>query len=151
MTFAHVVAPARASLRRRLAILLPLVVGAVVGAVLWRAGAHGRTPPPPPGPNVCVYPAEPTIPPRPEPPAPSPRWDGLERCLREDPFASAARPPVTVADVRRWVEVEHDPVWLSEGYWWFPLSGEGDPQMPSGLYVAVPLEASAPCRGAIVN
>ncbi|HUQ01578.1 MAG TPA: hypothetical protein VM261_03745 [Kofleriaceae bacterium] len=157
MTFGTVSAPSHLVRRRHAAIFLPLAVGLVVGVVLWRAGEQRRTarsPGPGPADNVCVYPPEPVAQARvtlPDPPAPAAAWGGLERCLREDPFASASRPPVTVADVRRWVEVEHDPVWFHENQWWFPLSGEGDPQMPSGLYVAVPLEASAPCGGAIIN
>jgi len=154
MTFGHVSAPSFLASRRRLALLIPLAVGLVVGAALWFAGERKRTQPPPTVvevENTCVYelPPEPPRPPKLVPP--SDAWSQLERCLREDPYASQARPPVTVADVRRWVEVEHDPVWFDTGRWWFPLSGEGDPQMPSGLYVSVPLEASAPCGGAIVN
>lgn len=161
MTFGHVTAPVRLASRRRLAIFIPLGVGLVVGAALWFAGERTRTRTPPPPAVVVEQPActfipspEPPPPPPPEPPKPVPggdAWSALETCLRQDPFASSSRPPVTVAHVRHWVEVEHDPVWFEKGQWWFPLSGEGDPQMPSGLYVAVPLEASAPCSGAIVN
>jgi hypothetical protein len=57
---------------------------------------------------------------------------------------------VSVADVKHWVEDEHDPVWLEKGAWWFPLSGEGEEHYPSGLYISVPLDGSA-CGGAIVN
>ena len=146
MTFGHVTAPhPRLAARRRLAFLLPLVIGLVVGAVLWRAGERPRTPhpaPPPPGPVVVETVVEPL-------PPPAPDWAGLERCLREDEYARERG--ITVDDVRRWVEVEHDPVWLDRGLWWFPLSGEGDAQMPSGLYVGVPRSATTPCAGAIMN
>jgi hypothetical protein len=148
MTFGHVTAPhPRLAARRRLAFLIPVVLGIAVGAVLWRAGERHGTPQSdalPPGP-VVVDSVETVV----EPPPPAPDWQGLERCLREDAYARERG--TTVADVRRWVEVEHDPVWLDGGLWWFPLSGEGDRQMPSGLYVGVPLAETAPCAGAIMN
>lgn len=156
MTLGNVSAPSWLASRRRLAMLVPLALGLVVGAVLWFAAARNRTPQPPAVVEVehsCTY----DIPPDPVPPPPPlapPRdaWSQLERCLREGPFSmEKGLRIVTVADVRHWVEVEHDPVWFEGGKWWLPLSGEGDPQMPSGLYLAVPLEASAPCGGAIVN
>jgi hypothetical protein len=42
-------------------------------------------------------------------------------------------------------------VWLEDGVWWLPLSGEGDPQMPSGIYIGVPTDETSRCRGSIVN
>lgn len=129
-------------------MFLPLALGLVVGAVLWRADERRRTPQVP-GPTVVEHVC--TYEPAPEPTRQELPWDGLERCLREAPFASATWQPPTVADVRRWVEVEHDPVWNENGTWWFPLSGEGDPQMPSGLYVGVPPDGTRPCPGSIVN
>jgi hypothetical protein len=151
MTFGHVTAPhPRLAARRRLALVLPVVLGIAVAAVLWRAGERHGTPhsPPPPTSPVVIEEPVPALEPAPPPP-PAPDWQGLERCLREDAYARERG--ITVAAVRRWVEVEHDPVWLDRGVWWFPLSGEGDAQMPSGLYVGVPLAATAPCAGAIMN
>lgn len=158
MTFGHVVASPRLAARRRLAILLPLVVGLVVAAVFWQAGERRRTPQEPPpdpsiGDGVCTFipPPEPRPENPPKPTAIPEVWTALERCLRENPFGSNYREPPTVADVRRWVEVERDPVWLEDGIWWLPLSGEGNPQMPSGIYIGVPLDETARCRGSIVN
>ncbi|MBZ0235700.1 MAG: hypothetical protein K8M05_25455 [Deltaproteobacteria bacterium] len=154
MTSGHVPLPVRAVTRRRLAILLPLAVGLVVGAILWRAGDR-RCPAPPPGPTVIEhhYAYEPAPPPPPPPMPSADAWAGLERCLREDPHLASLRPPITVADVRHWVEVEHDPTWVEGGVWWLPMSGEGERQMPSGYYVGVPpaATATAPCGGAIIN
>jgi hypothetical protein len=152
MTFGHVTAPhPRLAARRRLAFLVPIVLGIVVAAVLWRAGERHSTPQSPVtlSERTRVEGPEPVVETTVEPAPPAPDWQGLERCLRQDVYARERG--ITVADVRRWVEVEHDPVWLDRGLWWFPLSGEGDPQMPSGLYVGVPLADTAPCAGAIMN
>lgn len=157
MTLGPVATPVRAITRRRLAILLPLAVGLVVGGILWRAGDHGPAAPPPElavVEQVCAYPPAPALTPQPavEKPMPSPdAWAGLERCIAEVTAGSSYRPAVTVADVRRWVEVEGDPVWSEGGVWWFPLSGEGIPAMPSGFYVGVPPSAELACVAAIMN
>lgn len=147
MTLGTVSAPSRLVRRRHTAMWLPLAVGLAVGVALWSAGERGGAArsSAPPALNVCAYPAEPAPPPAPRTDA----WAGLERCLHQDAYALAAH--VTVADVSRWVLVEGDRIWFHEDRWWFPLSGEGDPQVPSGAYVGVPLDVSAPCAGAIIN
>jgi hypothetical protein len=149
MTLGQVVAPAGLS-RRRLALLVPAVVGLLVGIAFWRA----ERPRPRAAGSPPLYTCrEPVATPSPPEPPPSPRatmWPALERCLAEQADTGAGRPRVTVADVRRWVEVEHDPMWLEGNVWWVPMSGEGEAQMPSGYYVGVPMDDS-PCRGAIMN
>jgi len=78
-------------------------------------------------------------------------YDRLAACLEKwNATRAVGWQAVTVADVRQWVEIEHDPVWLENGSWWFPMSGEGDEQSPSGLYISVPL-AGTQCGGAIIN
>ncbi len=153
MTLGQVVAPSCLP-RRRLALLAPALVGLFVGIAFWRAEqprSHGA------GPERLAVCRERVATPAPEPLPPelppSPRatmWPALERCLAEQIDTGAGRPRVTVADVRRWVEVERDPMWLEGNVWWVPMSGEGEPQMPSGYYVGVPMDDS-PCRGAIMN
>jgi hypothetical protein len=75
-------------------------------------------------------------------------WPLLEQCLKARGRWWGA--DITVDQVRHWVLVERDPVWRENGAWWLPLSGEGDPQMPSGIYISVPVDGT-PCGGAIVN
>jgi hypothetical protein len=74
----------------------------------------------------------------------------LEKCLRDRRHPWHDGPTATVAQVRYWVEVEHDPAWFENGAWWLPLSGEGDARWPSGVYISVPLDGRD-CRAAIVN
>ena len=87
------------------------------------------------------------------PHVPQPReheaWDLLERCLRAHPEGPPHRAAITPAEIRAWM-AEGDPAWFDRDAWWFPLSGEGDRDMPSGYYIIVPLDGSA-CGGAIVN
>lgn len=87
-----------------------------------------------------------------DPPKPTPGpdvWARLEACLRSESVTTWVH-DVHVEDVRRYVEVEHDPVWRENGSWWLPLSGEGDERFPSGLYISVP-DTGSTCGGAIVN
>jgi hypothetical protein len=80
-------------------------------------------------------------------------WPLLDKCLHEAPAKSWVH-SVTVEQVRKYVEVEHDPYWYdgppNHGAWWLPLTGEGQEGMPSGQYISVPIDG-APCGGAIVN
>jgi hypothetical protein len=129
-----------------LRVSVPVVAAAALLAAVWLA----RSPEPEPPlktdtPDiVCI---EPTAEPTPS----ADVYDKLAVCLEQ---WNAHRPvgakAVSVADVRYWVEVEHDPVWLEGGSWWLPLSGEGDEHFPSGLYISVPLQGSVR-GGAIVN
>jgi hypothetical protein len=78
-------------------------------------------------------------------------WAKLEVCLKDlDKVWGEKMAPITVAQVRHWVEVEKDPVWFEKGFWWLPLSGEGEPSFPSGIYISVPLHSTT-CGGAIIN
>lgn len=134
---------------------------AVAGLAVWAIVVAQRAPARPPlgqTDYVCQYPAQPPGPepePLPPPPArPIPAdsdYDGLARCLEalradETLGPSLREADVTVAKVRYWVEVEGDPAWQESAGWAFPLSDEGDSQMPSGLYVSVPS-----CGAMIVN
>jgi hypothetical protein len=113
--------------------------------------------------SVCA--AEPEPPPPPAP-RPAPTVDGyrdLAACLQRrndqaDQGAVIRGGHVTVDQVRTWVEIDGDPAWPeSDGAgsrWWFPLSGEGEPDYPSGAYVIVGHDAPSGlliCGGAIVN
>ena len=89
---------------------------------------------------------------RPPPPPPPPTDDVfalLDACLRRE-SVKQTRLVVTVAQVRRWVEVEHHQAWFDDNAWWLPLSSEGDAHYESGAYAVVPFDGSA-CRVAIVN
>lgn len=140
--------------------ILVLFVLAVAAFTWWRRPA----PPIPPAPIACIETerAVPLVDPEPaepvrvptgwhvDPPKPTPGpdvWPRLEACLRTTGWVQRN---VTVEDVRRYVEVEHDPVWLEGDSWWLPLSGEGEQNYPSGLYIAVSMHTTA-CGGAIVN
>ena len=127
---------------------VPVVAMAVLiaaGLLLYRRHhvAHVQAPPPPPEEPECVLRAEPAR------PVPGPDiYQLLDKCLRaHQPWHDAH---VTVDQIRTYVEIEHDPVWLEDGAWWMPMSGEGKAQAPSGLYISVPLDGS-PCGGAIIN
>jgi hypothetical protein len=146
-----------ADLAPRRALMVVLLVAAAA-ALAWcrspfrearpKPPAASSEPAPPEAPASSVSPLSfPRL--RPERPLPEPDvWRLLDACLRSPTRWWTAT--VTVEDVRRYVEVEHDPVWLEANAWWLPLSGEGDPDYPSGLYISVPLDGSA-CGGAIVN
>jgi len=130
-------------------LLLLLVAGGVAIAV------HARRTPPPAPPLVepeitCVEPMMPTEPPAPTLPGPD-IYALLDACLRtgHHPWTDMH---VEVSLVRYWVEVEHDPAWFetSSASWWLPLSGEGEAQSPSGVYISVPVSGAA-CGGALVN
>jgi hypothetical protein len=137
----------RASPPLKRALLLLVVGGSIAVAMHAR---HTSPPPPPPEPvePICVLEAEPAEPPPPNLPGPD-VYALLDSCLRN------ARHPwgdvrVDVSQVRYWVEVEHDPAWFESGSWWLPLSGEGEADSPSGIYISVPL-SGASCGGALVN
>ena len=143
-------APAHVWIRRR---RLALVAVALAAAAL-AAGLFGRRGAEPPAlttvAHVCTYPAEPTPPPPPPEPEPSAEtWDLLERCLGAHPEGPPHRAAITVAEIRGWIALPRA-VWFYEGAWWFPLSDEGTEEMPSGLYLSVPVDGSA-CGGAIIN
>lgn len=136
--------PAPSRIRRRWLVLVA-VVAAAVAALAVEGGREDAAAPPPP-PPVCVMEAEPAPAPPPARPVPGAEaWADLERCLAKQRVGPGYPPRVTLAQVRGWV-AEGDPVWLAEGDWWFPMSGEGEAQMPSGYYLAAPS-----CGGAIVN
>lgn len=134
-----------------LRVSVPVVAGAallIVGCLGWSMRSpQARLYPPKANHNDVIVCAEPPAEPTPDTGA----YDTLAICLEQ---WNANRPvgmkAVTLADVRYWVEVEHDPIWLEGGSWWLPLSGEGDEHFPSGLYITVPLHGSV-CGGAIVN
>jgi len=160
MTFGHVVDSPRLQARRRLALLIPLLVGLVVGVVFWRAGERRRRAHPPAATAVvreCTFVPPPVVvDPEPPPPPPEPvlrptfaHWMALDRCLREEPVGPPHRPAITREDVAGWIS-EGDRFWYDSGLWWFPMSGEGDAQMPSGYYLGVPDDGSR-CHGAIMN
>lgn len=158
MTPGTAVAPARLARQRRSWLVLLAVAAMAAGALGWRA-MHPPRPaaiPPPVDDLACVSapepgPPGPIAPPEPSKAKPGPEtWTALERCLADGVnFGSPNMARVTVAQVRGWI-AEGDPVWLESGRWWLPLSGEGLRDMPSGLYISVPLDG-APCGGAIVN
>lgn len=153
MPLGTVVAPARLARHRRWLLVLA-AVAAAGGALGWRA-LQPRPEPAPEPPVLCsIRPYEPPAPEPPEQPEPSPgpaAWTALERCLAEGVnFGSPNMAPVTVAQIRGWI-AEGDPVWFEQDRWWLPLSGEGQRDMPSGLYISVPLDETAPCGGAIIN
>jgi hypothetical protein len=86
-------------------------------------------------------------------------WRLLDQCLRSARLKGYVPPDLTVADIRRFVEVEHDPIWIERAdrsrtqreMLWLPLTSEGNEQSPSGRYIAVPLDGSDDCDGALVN
>lgn len=99
-------------------------------------------------PSACAPAPSEVAPAPPAPPTPGPEvYAALADCLRNWPETH-----VTVDDIRRFVEVEHDPTWREEpGTWWLPLSGEGQPDYPSGLYAAITPAGPSVCQYAIVN
>ena len=136
---------------------------ALTGVIVARAcRGHGASAPPPASAPAPAAPIEAPVTQTPaelrgsvadEKPLPGDDiWPLLERCMKDK--ARWWRVEITVEQVRHWVLVERDPVWYEgpprHGAWWLPLSGEGEAQMPSGLYVSVPVDG-APCGGAIVN
>jgi hypothetical protein len=131
-------------------LLVPLIVGAVVGTAMFVAARPAAALKVMPEPYVCVMPEAPHEPPPPEPKAQpgTAAWDLLARCLATHRFSPPSRPP-SLEEIRGFVR-NGDPVWLYENAWNFPLSDEGDAQMPSGWYVVVPLDGS-PCGESIVN
>jgi hypothetical protein len=131
----------------------PPFVGLVllIAAGVYALWSHRARPPVQPvDPEIiCV---EPVAQPDPPPEKPMPGDDvytRLQACF-DKPQQFVKDMHVTVAQVRYWVEVEHDPVWRENGAWWLPLSGEGEPTFPSGIYISVP-DIGPTCGGAIVN
>src|SRR5262245_38851790 len=122
--------------RRRLALLvIPVLV------LLASSRLHPRT-------SLAVSPAPlpaPVCEAEPAPRGPGPDvWAALERCLRASPY------DVTAEQVRRWVEVDHEPAWEILGAWELPLSDEGEPDFPSGMYVLLH-PADPQCSYSLVN
>lgn len=152
MSQTYVAAP---RVRARFRIVLAAVVAAAAIAALI-AGRSTSSLPTPIGPKqlVCeeLEPPTPVPPPKPTPTADS--YAALAACLKiwhADNRTGSIGPSmreadVTVEKVRHWVEVDGDPAWFDGGTWWFPLSGEGSAEMPSGVYGIVP-----GCGMAIVN
>jgi hypothetical protein len=137
---------------RETSIALRVGVPVVAAGLLLVAGyllsPRSHTPPPAKDPEiVCRLPIA-------EPPKPTPSDDtyvDLAACLENwNANRQVGMRAVSVDDVRYWVEVEHDPVWLEGGSWWLPMSGEGEANYPSGLYISVPQHGTV-CGGAIVN
>lgn len=133
---------------------VPVVAAAVLLAAAWLAHRpHTRSAPPntPTDDFVCI---EATADPVVEKPSPSSDIYGyLGACLKAPKWQSrewGGPIKATVADIRYWVEVERDPVWLENGSWWLPLSNEGEPDAPSGMYISVPIHGGD-CGGALVN
>ena len=144
-----------ANISPRPAWSLVLFVIAVAAYCSWR---HPE--PPVPAVVVCAEAPAPSTPepvPVPivvpvDPPKPTPGPDvyaRLAQCLMATETLSWFG-NVSVDDVRRYVEVEHDPAWREGTSWWLPLSGEGEPGTPSGRYISVPDDGSK-CGGAIMN
>lgn len=143
--------------RRTLAIAIAVIAGVAAWCILHarapvtakRAPAVEATTEPPPIIERCE---QSTAPAR---PTPGPDvWNLLAECLKQ-PAAERWPTGVTVDDVRRVVLVEHDPAWFdpalgSRGGWYLPMSGEGEPDFPSGFYIGVPLDGSS-CTGMLAN
>lgn len=151
-----VVAPAHLARLARRRWMWLFLLGIVAAVTVWdarRPPARAVAPDDPP--ILCALPdGGPPAPP--EAPGPSPAqpgpdtWTALETCLaRGVNFGRPGPAPVTVTQIRGWI-AEGDPVWFEGGRWWLPMSGEGMRDMPSGLYVSVPVDGGA-CGGAIVN
>jgi hypothetical protein len=163
MTQLPLVAPPVRS-RRRL-VVLALLAAAALAALLTRRAPSAPPAPPPPGPDELVCERTEPLPPPPPPPAPYDLIDACLRFLRTTDGPGAIGPylrdeQVTIATIRRWIEVDGDPAWREDdshfgAVFWFPLSGEGDAQMPSGLYGGVvlgdPLRFPGRCPLAIMN
>ena len=127
---------------------VPVVAaGAVLLVAAWLArspAAHAPPPPPAPPQEIgCILPQADRV--------QVETYDKLAICLDQ---WNANRPvgakAVSVADVRHWVEVERDPIWLDKQMWWLPLSGEGDEHFASGIYMGVPTDGTV-CNFSIVN
>jgi hypothetical protein len=134
------------------------VLAAVILLVATLATRRDAPPPPPVQPEItCVMPeasshaAALQMYQADHSPKPAPDiYAKLEKCLQELKPLWGTDITVTVDEIRYWVEIERDPMWLENGSWWLPLSGEGQPDFPSGIYISVPIHGGA-CGGAIVN
>ena len=128
---------------------VPVTAGVVLLVAAWLLHR-----PDAPKPKVVDVPTDPEmgcVLPAAEPMPANDDYGKLAACLEKwNANRQVGMKAVTVDDVRYWVEVEHDPVWLEKSAWWFPLSGEGEMNYPSGLYISVPIDGGA-CGGAIVN
>jgi hypothetical protein len=146
MTSGLFASPRRPGRRRALVVLV-----AAAGAAA--AIHHDRARPPAPALDAGVEKPQAAAPApaavtEPAPPSPDAGvWRRLARCLGPP---DQARGHVTADQVRRWVEIDHLPAWTEGASWWLPMSGEGTPRFPSGLYAIVPAD-DAPCGVAIVN
>lgn len=134
---------------RSRSLLWIAVAAGIVGALLTALVARRSQSVPvavPSQPIRCEPAAEPSPPPAPPTPGPD-VYAALAECLRNWPETH-----VTVDDVRRFVEVEHDPTWFeAPGTWWLPLSGEGEANYPSGIYATITPAGPSVCQYAIVN